>query len=397
MIAITKEIKAALARWRKTVIAISVSGGKDSSSVAMETVEYLRSIGFAGEITLIHSDLGLIEHNQSIKICRMLSARLNVPLVIVHPLREMIERWVYRWQCVVERFTELETVRISTPFSSAQNRFCTSEEKTAPICRYLKNAYPGKTILNVVGIRRDESRKRASKPIAEDNPLLAVKTKGTSGITWLPIADYKIEDLFLSHRRFNFPFHEAYTRFGMSRVSCSFCVLAGETDLRASLSDERNHEAFRQIARLEILSTFSFKADMWLADLAPELLTENERQALAIAKKKVIDRCWADKLIPAELLFDKDTGFPAFQPSMQQATALGEARAKLGAALDIPVNYTTGLEVYNRYAELLEIKHDKEEDKRLKAERKRLREEKKSGNQIVIIPVNQPQQLALFS
>ena len=383
MIALTEEIKAALARWRETIVAISVSGGKDSGAVALEIVEYLRSISFAGEIILIHSDLGLIEHSQSIKICRMLSARLNVPLVVVHPLREMIERWVYRWQRLVERFINLETVRISTPFSSAQNRFCTSEEKTVPICRYLKNTYPGKTILNVVGIRRDESKKRAKKPVAEDNKLLAVKTKGTSGITWLPIADYKIEDVFLSHRRFNFPFHEAYTKFNMSRVSCSFCVLAGLKDLQASLGDVRNHEAFRQIARLEILSTFSFK-DTFLADLAPELLTENEREALAITKAKVIDRAWADKLIPTELLFDKDTGFPAFQPTMQQATALGEARAKLGAVLNIPVKFTTGLEVYNRFAELLKTK------------RKRLKEEK-SGKQIVIIPVNQPQQLALFN
>jgi 3'-phosphoadenosine 5'-phosphosulfate sulfotransferase (PAPS reductase)/FAD synthetase len=397
MIAITEEIKAALARGRNTCVAVSISGGKDSSSVAMETVDYLRSINFAGEIILIHSDLGLIEHSQSIQICRRLSARLNVPLVIVHPLREMIERWVYRWQRVVERFTNLETVRISTPFSSAQNRFCTSEEKTVPICRYLKHAYPGKTILNVVGIRRDESKKRASKPIAENNTLLAVKTKGTSGITWLPIADYKIEDIFLSHRRFNFPFHEAYTTYGMSRVSCSFCVLAGETDLQASLTDVRNHEAFRQIARLEIASTFSFKPDLFLADLAPELLSENERQALKTAKAQVIDRCWADRLIPTELLFDKDSGFPSFQPSLQQATALGEARAKLGATLNIPVNYTTGREVYDRYAELLIIKHGKEEEKRLKAERKRLRDEKKSGISVLAIPVNQPRQLALFS
>ena len=176
-----------------------------------------------------------------------------------------------------------------------------------------------------------------------------------------------------SHKH-NFSLHEAYTKFNMSCVSCSFCVLAGEADLRASLKDVRNHEAFRQIARLEILSTFGFKADLFLADLAPDLLTENERQDLKIAKAKVIDRRWADKLIPTELLFDKDSGFPAFQPSMEQATALGEARAKLGAVLNIPVNYTTGREVYDRYAELLQIKHTKKEAKQLKASKKSSKE-----------------------
>jgi hypothetical protein len=175
----------------------------------------------------------------------------------------------------------------------------------------------------------------------------------------------------------------------MSRVSCSFCVLAGLQDLLASLGDVRNHEAFRQIARLEILSTFGFKSDMWLADLAPELLTETERSELAAAKEKAIERCWADKLIPTELLFDKDSGFPAFQPTMEQATALGEARAKLAAILNIPVKFTTGLEVYNRFSELLEIKHAKEE-------KKRFQEERKLKKQMLVLPSNQPQQLALF-
>jgi 3'-phosphoadenosine 5'-phosphosulfate sulfotransferase (PAPS reductase)/FAD synthetase len=169
MIAVPEDVKAALRRGKDTICAVSVSGGKDSSTVALETVEYLRSINFAGEIILIHSDLGLIEHSQSAEICRQLSEFLQIPLVVVRPLREMIERWVYRWQRIIERFMNLETVRISTPFSSAQNRFCTSEEKTVPICRYLKNAYPGKTILNVVGIRREESKKRALKPISEHN------------------------------------------------------------------------------------------------------------------------------------------------------------------------------------------------------------------------------------
>ncbi len=224
----------------------------------------------------------------------------------------------------------------------------------------MKKKFRGKTILNVVGLRGQESLKRSKKPISEFNKQLYVKTHGTKGYTWLPILNYSLEDVFRVHQHHSFARHEAYTRFGLSRVSCSFCVLASVKDLQASLTDERNHEAFRQIAKIEIESTFSFKSEMWLADLAPQLLIENERERLAIAKEKAIERRLADKMIPPELLFDAKTGFPAFQPNIKQSERLGKARARIGEILKLPVKYTTAAAVSNRYAELLEIKLEKE-------------------------------------
>ena len=359
-IATDEQINTALADGKNTVCAFGVSGGKDSSTLVNETNDHLDSIGFDGTRILVHSNLGLIEHSQSLEICERLSQKTGLPLIVVEPLRPMLERWEYRWECVTRRFQNLETVRISTWASSAMNRYCTSEEKVVPITRFLKKTYPGKTILNAVGIRREESKKRAQKPISETNKMLTVKTFGTSGITWHPIADFLIEDVYLSHRRHNFQLHEAYTKFNMSRVSCSFCVLAGEKDLRASLGDERNHAAFQQIARLEIASTFSFKNDLWLADLAPQLLTQDERESLRCAKERAILRRMADKFIPQELLFDKNSGFPAFQPNLEQSAALGKARQRIGEILDIPVKFTTAQEVYDRYAELLQLKLEKE-------------------------------------
>lgn len=343
-----------------TICAFSVSGGKDGTAAALEGSEHLDRIGFTGKRILVHSDLGAIEHFDSLPACNRLADRMQIPLHVVKPNRPMIERWQYRWECVVNRFVNLETVRISTWASSAANRFCTSEEKTAPICRFLKNEFRGKTILNIVGIRADESVKRSKEPISKFNKMLYVKTHGTSGYTWHPILKYAVEDVFLAHRRFGFARHEAYTRFGLSRVSCCFCVLAKEQDLLASLRDERNHESYQRIARIEIESTFSFKNDFWLADLAPHLLTGNERIGLAIAKEKAIKRRIADKMIPVELLFDAATGFPAFQPNIKQSEQLGLARAEIGKILNLPVKYTSAEDVYNRYAELLVLKQIKE-------------------------------------
>lgn len=188
--------------------------------------------------------------------------------------------------------------------------------------------------------------------------------------------------------------HEAYHRFGLSRVSCCFCVLAGFDDLTASLKDERNHEAFRQIALIEIESSFSFKpGNFWLADLAPSLLTENERTGLAIAKERAIERQLADKKIPVELLFDKNTGFPAFQANIKQSEQLGMARAEIGRILNLPVRFTTTEEVYNRFAELLVIKEAKEKEAAAKKARK---DAKKldAGEEFEILDENE--QIALF-
>lgn len=358
-------IDQALRDSANTVVAMSISGGKDSSTLGLETDAYLNHIGFTGTRIFVHSDLGLIEHAESLPVCRRLADLLNIPLHIIKPIRPMIERWAYRLECVQQRFINLETVRISTWASSAANRFCTSEEKTTPICRFLKKQFRGKTILNVVGLRASESRRRALKPISEFNKLISVKTHGTIGYTWLPILKYSLEDVFLAHRRHDFARHEAYTRFGMSRVSCSFCVLASHDDLRASLTDERNTEAFRQIVRLEIASTFSFKPDLWLADLSPQLLSDTERRELAIAKEKAIERRLADKMIPSEMLFNSKTGFPAFQPTLEQSARLGQARKQIGKILNLPVKYTTADEVYRRYARLLEIKLKREAEKKI--------------------------------
>jgi len=46
---------------RNAAVAIGVSGGKDSSAVALRTRAFLEEIGHAGPLILIHSDLGRAE------------------------------------------------------------------------------------------------------------------------------------------------------------------------------------------------------------------------------------------------------------------------------------------------------------------------------------------------
>ena len=70
-------------------------------------------------------------------------------------------------------------------------RFCTSELKVAPITSKLKKLFPGETILNCVGIRRQESHGRSEAPVCKPMTALTVKTKGTNGYAWNPIVVLK--------------------------------------------------------------------------------------------------------------------------------------------------------------------------------------------------------------
>ena len=91
--------------------AFSISGGKDGSAAAIAGVEYLNFIGHTGGRILEHCDLGLIEHRDSIRACERLAKALETELVVVKPIREMIEAWRYRWRCNIERYAIVNDIK----------------------------------------------------------------------------------------------------------------------------------------------------------------------------------------------------------------------------------------------------------------------------------------------
>ena len=124
-------------------VAIGVSGGKDSDVAAFETYAYLQSIGHTGPTILMHSDLGRVEHKDSLPTCERLASRLGLELVVVRRKSgDLMDRWLVRWRNNVERYANLECVKLILPWSTASMRFCTSELKTAIICRDLVERYP---------------------------------------------------------------------------------------------------------------------------------------------------------------------------------------------------------------------------------------------------------------
>jgi 3'-phosphoadenosine 5'-phosphosulfate sulfotransferase (PAPS reductase)/FAD synthetase len=336
-------------------VAIGVSGGKDSCACAFAVVEYLDLIGHRGPRLLIHADLGVTEWADSLPTCRRLAERLGLELVIVRRRQgDMMQRWEQRWRDNVRRWETLSCVKLILPWSTPAMRFCTSEMKIDQICRYLVRRFPGAVILNVTGIRRDESTERSEAPVSAPQKKLTSITNRTTGLAWNAIAEWKIGDVFASLEARFFPLHEAYGRWGSSRVSCVACILARPGDHLAAARDERNHAVLLRMVELEIVSTFAFQGSRWLGQSLTHLLEDKTRARLAAAVQTAARREDAESRIPRHLLYTK--AWPTCVPTREEAMLLGAVRFAVADAVGLTPTFINPDEIRQRYEQLMELK-----------------------------------------
>lgn len=333
-------------------VAFGVSGGKDSSALVLATNAYLDDIGHTGPRVLIHSDLGRVEWAESLPQCERLAEKVGLELIVVRRAAGgMMERWLTRWANNVARYANLECVKLILPWSTASMRFCTSELKTAIICRELVKRFPNSTILSAAGIRADESPNRAKAEISKPQNKLTSVARNTTGLDWLPIHTWTVDDVWAIHDRYNFPRHMAYQT--NSRVSCKFCILGSQADLLGTTLHTESHDLYREMVALEIESTFSFQA-RWLGDVAPHLLSTDQRRDLREAKQRAAQREAAEARIPPHLLYTK--GWPTVLPSADEARLLCEVRNIVAFVVGLEIGYTRVNDLRARYAALMEAR-----------------------------------------
>ncbi len=339
-------------------VAIGVSGGKDSSALAVRTILFLNEMSHRGPRVLIHSDLGRIEWERSVSVCEDLADRLGVELIVVRRKNgDLLQRWRQRWTDNVQRYSSLESVQLILPWSTPRMRFCTSELKVQVICQELVRRFPDNVIISASGIRRQESTTRAKAPVSRLQDNLVRTKSGTSGYDWHPILGWTDTDVFEFLLRHDIPLHEAYTTYGSSRLSCAFCILASRADLVASSRCEYNRHVYRKIVELELESTFSFQAGHWLADIAPHLLPEDLRDLISVAKKRAMQRTAAEAEIPKSLLYT--AGWPTRVPSVDDAAQLAAVRRRVAESVGIQVCYLEPEQIVARYRQLIDLKNAK--------------------------------------
>ncbi len=210
-------------------VAIGVSGGKDSHAVAWALAQELK--GYGGPKLLIHADLGSTEWLDSGPTCKRIADRIGWEFTTcARPAGGLMERWESRWQSSIRRYTDMLTVAVVLPWSTPAMRFCTSETKVDPICATLKRRFGRVPIINVTGVRGEESGARALQPVS--SPGGSKLPPGS--LAWRPIHHWTLQDVWDAIAESGIRPHEAYGTYGSSRVSCRWC-LAGETEVVTDL------------------------------------------------------------------------------------------------------------------------------------------------------------------
>lgn len=353
-VALTPEVQGMLER--NAAVAIGVSGGKDSDACAIAVARHLDQIGHSGPRVLVHSDLGRIEWKDSLPSCERLAHRLGLELMVERRRAgDMLDRWEKRWQNNVSRYEDLSCVKLILPWSTPSMRFCTSELKTAVIASALKKRFPQGEIINVTGIRRQESLNRRKMPVSA--PHSGLTRRGGTGLTWNAIIEWPVQDVVYAIHEAGLALHEAYLRYGVSRVSCAFCIMSSEADLIASALCEDNHEPYIRMVELEATSTFAFQGSRWLADVAPHILPQSVRERVQWAKVTAAQRQAIEAEIPKHLLYE--AGWPTVLPTWDEARLLADVRRRVSALLGFDARHLDPESVHARYASLLAVKEAK--------------------------------------
>jgi 3'-phosphoadenosine 5'-phosphosulfate sulfotransferase (PAPS reductase)/FAD synthetase len=348
------------------------SGGKDSDVLVILLNKLYQAVGYTGERVVVHADMGLIEHAESLGQVHALAAHVGWKVKVVRrKAGDLVQRYEQRWRDNVARYVNLECVTLISPWPSKNALFCRSEVKVSPIMQEAVRMFPGQAIINAVGLRREESDDRAMSPVSKENDGL-VRANGTSGRDWFPILDILIERIWLIHLEEKFRWHVQYDR-GNERLSCAWCWL-GVRDWKHGVKVETNHPSFIRMSALEIASGCPYAAEHWLCDEAPEVLPAELREQIESAKRKGELRRQAELGIPKELLFKNHggrRGWPDSQPSMEQCELLARVRREVGEVMGLELRYTTAQDIYDRYGELLAEKAGRDK-KKARAEARRL-------------------------
>ena len=250
-------------------LVLSVSGGKDSDATSHHLLDLRQREGWSGSVTMVHADLGRAEWATTPAYVRDLATRKGVELAVVRwEHGDLIDRIWARW----------ETLKgAGCPWPSAKLRFCTSDMKRAPISRWLRNRFQSGQVICAMGLRAGESPARAKRPCFQLRTDSSAPTKRRFVWDWLPIHHWAETDVWDCIHAHGSIYHPAYD-LGNQRLSCSLCILGSLNDLINGAVHQA--DIYREYCRIEAVTGYSFRPDLWLSDLKPELLPESTRNAI---------------------------------------------------------------------------------------------------------------------
>jgi len=239
------------------VILLNSSAGKDSMASLDVIATQAARQGVLDRVVVGHADLGRAEWAGTRELAR-----------------EQAERYGLRFFVVSARGPDLlERVERRGMWPSPQQRWCTSDLKRGPLRRLMTQLVRehrdrvGEArvrLLNVMGMRAQESPARARKPVSRVDPGAS---NGRREVTdFLPLFDWAVEDVWhrIGASRMADLVHPAYAA-GMPRLSCRFCILAPKSALVTSA--RLNPDLAQEYLRVEKATGHRFRMDCSMAEV----------------------------------------------------------------------------------------------------------------------------------
>lgn len=328
---------------------IGLSGGKDSQALLTAFVAWYRAQEFAGRLYAIWANLGRAERTETAAFIEALCARLAVPLDIVQPV---VGGQAGDLQDALARRKD-KLAGTGIPFWPTPGLRCCSSLKRDACDKTFRSS---RLVLSLEGIRASESDERAEKePFTVRQTITGARYKGLTpevafaryladlgqlrdrpvqfslfeeanpsdlhlprlAFTLYPLFQWSLDAVWaacgtsqrdLDERRVlyqqgieqqdpalraraleGWPAHPAYVK-GAKRLSCSLCMMGDVETLRSGAYDSPAY--YRALVWFEIESGYPFQQHRWLADIAPSLLTDEQREALAHLPARI---AWLDK------------------------------------------------------------------------------------------------------
>ena len=194
---------------------VNSSGGKDSQMTFLKVARLVPR----EQIQVVHADLGEMDWPD---LPAHIEATSGAKPAIVKSHWDFFDLVVHRRR-----------------WPSPKMRYCTSDLKRGPIAKFIRSDMRQRnatTAVNCIGIRRQESTKRATMQPFGLNNALTIQSRTV--YTAMPIFDMTTAQVFDGISAAGQSPYQAYDR-GSHRVSCVICIMGCAQDLKLERYDFR--------------------------------------------------------------------------------------------------------------------------------------------------------------